>query len=569
MALPFPVSKRQPDPTTTPPISGSSSPPSDTTTEKQPSPLQSPQPIDIESQPGPTVPQQPKPPRLARLPTWISFWLGYRKVTPPPEKKHVVWIWSFIGAFTCIASIQALFGNVPFFVEKGVPSIGATAVLLYGAIESPLSQPRPVLGGHLVGAFVGIVITKLFLLLPTEQRFDELCWLAGSLCCALAIVLMQMTGTMHPPAGATALLAAVSPDIRRIGWLYLPVVLLASSIALVVALLCNNMQRRYPTFWWTPPPTIAPSFFPTLPLSRTLTKTLTWTSRSRTLNGSKASKKRGKKGASGDSVPVADKDWHYALKNHSKIFGSGRAGSIISRSGSRSRESSRTRNGRPRPLSCVSPNDNSLHASNLPSALASPRSTHPATPMSLSPPASAAVSRRPSMDNLHVEFQVQPMHHHLHGQGHGHVSPRHSHHHHHHHSNYLRYLAMKREGTLSATASGAATPTDSVRISRSTSADALNVLPLARPHSTHHALVANERAHQEQHAQQLIEAVAVAKLERDQQERKDKELAQKEQDAVAGEDQWEDIGEAEEQDLAECEGVVIQRSDKKRAGGTV
>ncbi|RXW12182.1 hypothetical protein EST38_g13673 [Candolleomyces aberdarensis] len=131
---------------------------------------------------------------------------------------------------------------------------------------------------------------------------------------------------------------------------------------------------------------------------------------------------------------------------------------------------------------------------------------------------------------------------------------------------------MKREGTLSATASGAATPTDSVRISRSTSADALNVLPLARPHSAHHALVASERAHQEQHAQQLIEAVAVAKLERDQQERKerkDKELAQKEQDAVGGEDQWEDIGEAEEQDLAECEGVVIQRSSKKRGGGMV
>ena len=74
-------------------------------------------------------------------------------------------------------------------------------MLLYGAIESPLSQPRPVIGGHLVGAFVGIVITKLFLLLPTEQRFDELTWLAGSLCCAVAIVLMQMTGTMHPPAG--------------------------------------------------------------------------------------------------------------------------------------------------------------------------------------------------------------------------------------------------------------------------------------------------------------------------------------------------------------------------------
>ncbi|KAJ2919408.1 hypothetical protein MD484_g1041, partial [Candolleomyces efflorescens] len=562
MALPFPVSKRQPDPTSPPPLFENSPASSDTTTEKQGSPLQSPRPVDIESQPVPAATPQPKSSRLARLPTWISFWLGYRKVTPPPEKKHVVWIWSFVGAFTCIASIQGLFGNVPYFVEKGVPSIGATAVLLYGAIESPLSQPRPVIGGHLVGALVGIVITKLFLLLPTEQRFDELTWLAGSLCCAVAIVLMQMTGTMHPPAGATALLAAVSPDIRKIGWLYLPVVLLASSIAIVVALLCNNMQRRYPTFWWTPPSTIAPSFFPTLPLSRTLTKTLTWTSRSRTLNSSKGSKKRAKKGASDDNVPVADKDWHYALKNHSNIFGSRRAGSIISRSGSRSRDSSRTRNGKPRPLSCVSPNDSSFQTSNLPSALVSPRSTHPATPMSFSPPASAAVSRRPSMDNLHVEFQVQPMHHHLHG----HVSPRHSHHHHnHHHSNYLRYLAMKREGTSSVGASGAATPVEPIRISRSASADGLSGLPFARSRSSHRALVVNEHARQEEHAQQLIEAVALAKFERDVQERQDNELAERGQDADLGEDQWEDVDEVEEQDLAECEGVVIQRSNRKPA----
>lgn len=123
MALPFPVSKRQPDPTSTPPLTDNSPTSSDTTTEKQPSPLQSPQAVDLESQPLPAAPPQPKSSRLARLPTCISFWLGYRKVTPPPEKKHVVWIWSFVGAFTCIASIQALFGNVPYFVEKGVPSI--------------------------------------------------------------------------------------------------------------------------------------------------------------------------------------------------------------------------------------------------------------------------------------------------------------------------------------------------------------------------------------------------------------------------------------------------------------
>jgi HPP family len=54
--------------------------------------------------------------------------------------------------------------------------------------------------------------------------------------------------------GATALLAAINPDIRRIGWFYIPVVLMVSTIAIFVALFTNNMQRQYPTFWWAPDP---------------------------------------------------------------------------------------------------------------------------------------------------------------------------------------------------------------------------------------------------------------------------------------------------------------------------
>jgi len=96
---------------------------------------------------------------------------------------------------------------------------GASAVLVYGAIESPLAQPRALLGGHFIAALIGICITKLFSLLSSEQRFDELRWLAGSLSTATAIVAMQITETTHPPAGASALLAAVSPEITDLGWL--------------------------------------------------------------------------------------------------------------------------------------------------------------------------------------------------------------------------------------------------------------------------------------------------------------------------------------------------------------
>ena len=63
---------------------------------------------------------------------------------------------------------------------------------------------------------------------------------------------MQMTGTTHPPAGATALLPALDDAVWRLSWYYLPIVLLSSVLVLVSALIVNNAQRRYPIFWFTP-----------------------------------------------------------------------------------------------------------------------------------------------------------------------------------------------------------------------------------------------------------------------------------------------------------------------------
>jgi hypothetical protein len=108
--------------------------------------------------------------------------------------------------------------------------------------------------------------------------------------------------TFDHPEGATALIATVSQDIREIGWLYIPVVLLASSIALVVALICNNMHGRYPTFWWTLPDT-PHSVFPTLPLSLILEKLSTWRSTSQSLNCLKRSEKGGKEGVNNAQRP--------------------------------------------------------------------------------------------------------------------------------------------------------------------------------------------------------------------------------------------------------------------------
>lgn len=63
---------------------------------------------------------------------------------------------------------------------------------------------------------------------------------------------MTLTKTIHPPAGATALLAAVDPQVEQLGWYLLPLVALSSAVTLGMSLLINNIQRQYPMYWWTP-----------------------------------------------------------------------------------------------------------------------------------------------------------------------------------------------------------------------------------------------------------------------------------------------------------------------------
>jgi CBS-domain-containing membrane protein len=82
---------------------------------------------------------------------------------------------------------------------------------VYGVIESPLAQPRNLIGGHLVSAVIGVSVQKL----------PDLLWVAAPLAVSLSIIAMQITKTLHPPGGATALIAATaSPQIRSLGYMY-------------------------------------------------------------------------------------------------------------------------------------------------------------------------------------------------------------------------------------------------------------------------------------------------------------------------------------------------------------
>lgn len=155
--------------------------------------------------------------------------------------------WSFAGAFfgiSAVAYIHYVLLNASDAVML-IGSFGASAVLLYGAPQAPLSQPRNLLGGHVISAVTGVFFASLLGGIP---------WLACGMAVASAIALMHITGTLHPPGGATALIAVIgSPDIHALGYVYALVpALLGAVVLLVVALLVNNASstRQYPLYWF-------------------------------------------------------------------------------------------------------------------------------------------------------------------------------------------------------------------------------------------------------------------------------------------------------------------------------
>lgn len=122
-------------------------------------------------------------------------------------------------------------------------------MLEFYAIESPLAQPRNAILGQLICVITGVSVARLFLL---SDKFDDIQWIGGALACAAATALMALTKTVHPPAGATALLAVVDQGMLDLGWLLVPVVLLSCALMLAVALVLNNVERQFPIYWWTP-----------------------------------------------------------------------------------------------------------------------------------------------------------------------------------------------------------------------------------------------------------------------------------------------------------------------------
>lgn len=151
--------------------------------------------------------------------------------------------WAFIGSFIGLGTISYL--NFEIFSKYDltlmIGSFGASCVLIYGAIGSPLAQPKNLFLGHIISAIVGVTVYKLI---------GNFVWVAAPLAVSLSIIGMQMAKSLHPPGGATALIAVTGgPGITGLGYEYVfSPVFTGISILFIAALIFNNIphKRQYP-----------------------------------------------------------------------------------------------------------------------------------------------------------------------------------------------------------------------------------------------------------------------------------------------------------------------------------
>ncbi|MHC5202772.1 HPP family protein [Myroides sp. LJL119] len=151
--------------------------------------------------------------------------------------------WAFIGSFIGLGIISYL--HYQEFSKNDltllIGSFGASCVLIYGAIGSPLAQPKNLFLGHIISALIGVSVFKLM---------GSYIWLAAPLAVSLSIIGMQIFKALHPPGGATALIAVTGgPAITELGYQYVfSPVISGVSILFIVALVFNNIphKRQYP-----------------------------------------------------------------------------------------------------------------------------------------------------------------------------------------------------------------------------------------------------------------------------------------------------------------------------------
>lgn len=135
------------------------------------------------------------------------------------------------GGFLAIYALSFLTSR--FEVALLIAPFGASCVLVFGLPQSPLAQPRNLIGGHLISSAVGLVSLSVFGATP----------LAFAIGVGLAITAMLLTRTTHPPAGADPIVVI----LVGASWQFLAMpVLIGTLIILAIAIAYHKLITKAP-----------------------------------------------------------------------------------------------------------------------------------------------------------------------------------------------------------------------------------------------------------------------------------------------------------------------------------
>jgi CBS-domain-containing membrane protein len=153
----------------------------------------------------------------------------------PPRPRLHVGLGACLGVF-CGISVLA-FSSFDLNVLLALGSFGSTSVLLFVFPENHFSQPRSIVGGHVVSTTLGLLALALF---------GKTWWSLG-LAVAVSTAVMMLTRTMHPPAGSNPIIVFLTAS----GWSFALFPTLFGALALVATGWCYHRLRRqiYPSYW--------------------------------------------------------------------------------------------------------------------------------------------------------------------------------------------------------------------------------------------------------------------------------------------------------------------------------
>ena len=140
---------------------------------------------------------------------------------------------SALGALIFISLLAFLDNSFDSMIWL-IPPFGASMVLVMAVHESPLAKPKNILLGHILSALSGVII--LFLI---GDNF-----LALGIAVALAIFVMIITDTIHPPAGANPIIVILTG--QGISFVLFPVAVGAFMLVVFAYLYNKLLKRNYP-----------------------------------------------------------------------------------------------------------------------------------------------------------------------------------------------------------------------------------------------------------------------------------------------------------------------------------